>query len=112
VVATNAVSVCGVTYTCVNSGAGANQWNKGASDDATMVALAAALNADPTVSKFLTAAKTGTAVITLTAVEPGQAGNFLPFSETSGATITCTGSGFLTSGAGNIGANILHGFGV
>jgi phage tail sheath gpL-like len=111
VVATNAVKVCGVTYTCVNSGAVANQWNKGGTDDLTMIALAAALNADPTINTFISAARTGTAVITLTALQPGTIGNFVPFSQTAGATITCTGSGFLTSGTGNLSA-VFHGFGV
>lgn len=111
VVATNAVSVCGVTYTCVNTGAVANQFNKGGSDDATMINLAAAINADTTISKYLSAARTSSAVLTLTSLQPGNIGNFLPFSQTSGATITCTGSGFLTSGAGNL-SSVFHGFGV
>jgi hypothetical protein len=101
VVSGNAVKVCGVTFSAISSGIPtAIQFLVGASDNATMQNLANAINANATTQLLVYATLTGTAVVTLTSVEPGVVGNQIPFSQTSGATITCTGSGFLTSGAG------------
>jgi hypothetical protein len=103
VIATNAVSVCGVVFTCVSNSTlpSAVQFQVGASDNATMLNLAAAINANTTTAP-LVLATVALKVLTLQSVVPGLVGNQLPFSQTSGATITCTGSGYLTSGAGSL----------
>ena len=44
VIATDAVTINGVTFTCVASGATGNQFNKGLTDTATATNLAAAIN--------------------------------------------------------------------
>jgi hypothetical protein len=103
VVATNAVSICGTVFTCVSNSTvpSAVQFQVGASDTATMANLAAAVNAHSSV-QLLVIATSASNVVTLQSVVPGVVGNQLPFSQTSGATITCSGSGYLTSGAGSL----------
>jgi phage tail sheath gpL-like len=68
VIATDAVSINGVTFTGVASGATGNQFNIGADDDETAENLAAAINASVTalVSGYVTASASG-AVVTVTA---------------------------------------------
>jgi hypothetical protein len=81
VVATDAISINGVTFTAVASGATGNQFNVGVNDNATAANLAAAINASVTalVSGYVTAAKTtnttSPATVTITSAFPGLAGN-------------------------------------
>lgn len=76
VIATDAVSINGVTFTAVASGAGANQFNVGATDADTAVNLAAAINASVSalVSGYVTASAALT-VVTVTSAFYGLAGN-------------------------------------
>lgn len=69
-----------------------NQFDFGGSDTETATALAAAINASTTaiINKHVTATSSG-AVVTLTAVQPGHAGNAVT-TATSGATLAITGS--------------------
>lgn len=78
VIATDAVSINGVTFTGVASGATGNQFNIGADDTATAVNLAAAINASVTalVTGVVTATS-ATTVVTVTAVVPGVGGNVI-----------------------------------
>ncbi len=74
VVATNTVTINGLTLTCVDSGATADQWNKGASDTLTMAALAAAINVHASLAGIVTATSDAT-VVTVSAARPGLLGN-------------------------------------
>lgn len=75
-VATDTVTINGVVFTCETSGATGNQFNVGGTDTITAYNLAAAINASVTanVTNVVTAAAVG-AVVTVTAVQPGLAGN-------------------------------------
>lgn len=73
-VATNTVTVNGITFTCVASGATGNQYNVGANDTETAANLAAALNANTTLDGMLIATA-ASGVVTLTALVPGELGN-------------------------------------
>lgn len=73
-VATDTVTVNGITFTCVASGATGNQYNVGADDTATAVALAAALNANTTLDGMIVATS-ALGVVTVTALQPGELGN-------------------------------------
>lgn len=73
-VATNTVTVNGIAFTCMASGAAGNQYNVGADDTATAVALAAALNANTTLDGMVVATA-ALGVVTLTSLIPGEIGN-------------------------------------
>jgi phage tail sheath gpL-like len=73
-VATDTVTVNGITFTCVASGATGNQYNVGASDALTADALAAAINANTTLDGMVVATS-ASGVVTLTALFPGELGN-------------------------------------
>jgi phage tail sheath gpL-like len=73
-VATDTVTVNGIVFTCVASGATGNQYNVGADDTATAVALAAAINANATLL-LMVVATSALGVVTLTALYPGALGN-------------------------------------
>lgn len=73
-VATNTVTVNGITFTCVASGATGAQYNVGADDTETAVNLAAALNANTTLDGMVVATS-ALGVVTLTALVPGELGN-------------------------------------
>lgn len=98
VIATDAVSINGVTFTCVASGAGANQFNVGLTDTATAVNLAAAINASVSalVAGYVTAVS-ATTVVTVTSAFYGLSGNQTLIASADG-TIVASGAR-LTAGA-------------
>lgn len=98
VIATDACSINGVTFTAVASGATGDQFNVGASDTETAVNLAAAINASATalVSGYVTAAAAAE-VVTVTSVFYGLSGNQTNIA-TADSTITVSGAR-LTAGA-------------
>lgn len=96
VVATDALTVAGVAFTCVNSGATGDQFNKGASEALSAAACAAKINANATVSKYVVATVVG-ATITLTATEKSALGNLITLTQTGGH-ITVSGA-VLSGGA-------------
>lgn len=98
VIATNTILINGVTFTCVASGAGANQFNVGGTDTLTAAAAAAAINASVTalVSGYVTATS-ALGVVTVQAVFYGLSGNQCTISSPNG-TITASGAR-LTAGA-------------
>ena len=100
-VATDAITINGVTFTCVASGATGNQWNLGANDAADCANLAAAVNASTSdlVSKHVTATSANN-VVTLTAKFAGYAGNAITIASAD-ATIVASGAR-LTGGSGTI----------
>jgi len=103
VVATDAISINGVTFTAVASGATGNQFNVGVSDTATATNLAAAINASVTalVDNYVTASSSGT-VVTVTSAFYGLAGNQTLIASADG-TIVASGAR-LTGGAEDAGA--------
>lgn len=109
VVATDAVVINGVTFTCVASGAGANEFNVGLTDAATAANLAASINASVSalVAGYVTAAVTSSvaspAVVTVYSTNYGIYGNQVTF-VSNDATIVASGSGRLASGAVDSGA--------
>lgn len=74
-VATDTVTINGIVYTCVASGAtGAFQFNVGGTDTLSAVAIVAAVNADASNNLMVVASSVG-AVVTITAYLPGALGN-------------------------------------
>lgn len=107
VIATDAVSVNGVTFTAVASGATGNQFNVGVSDTATATNLAAAINASVTalVAGYVTASSALT-VVTVTSAFYGLAGNQTLIASADG-TIVASGTN-LTGGAADTGEKTLN----
>jgi phage tail sheath gpL-like len=98
--ATDSVTINGVEFAAVVSGATGNQWNIGANDAADATSLAAAINASTTARVAgVVRATVASNVVTIKAKQPGLAGNCFTLTDT-GTTITVTGSGFLASGTG------------
>jgi phage tail sheath gpL-like len=82
--------------TCKATGAnGTTQFNKGADATATAVNLAAAINANTTLSTFLTATS-ALAVVTIVCKQPGLIGN------TVGLVVTVNVSGGMAVSAANL----------
>lgn len=99
-IATDAILINGVTFTCVASGATGDQWNLGADDAADCVNLAAAINASASalVNKHVTASASSN-VVTITAKRAGHAGNAITLSSAD-ATIVASGAR-LAGGSGD-----------
>jgi phage tail sheath gpL-like len=97
-VATNTVTINGVTFTAIASGATGNQFNIGGSDTITAANLAASINASVTalVSGYVTASSSGT-VVTVTSAFTGLSGNQTLIASGQG-TIVASGAR-LTGGA-------------
>jgi len=91
VVATNTASINGVQFTAIASGATGNQFNVGASDAATAVNLAAAINgsASALVNQHVVAEADGD-VVTVTAKRAGASGNAITL--TGSTNITASGA--------------------
>lgn len=95
VIATDAILINGVTFTCVASGATGDQFNVGADDGETADNLAAAINASATalIDGYVTAAVTDDSpvVVTVSAAVKGIMGNSITISSAD-ATITAGGT--------------------
>lgn len=91
------ITVAGVVFTAKTSGAsGAAQFNLGANDTAAASAAAVIMNANTSLTNVVTASA-ASGVITITAVNAGQAGNQLGIAISAHGSVS--GSGKLTSGA-------------
>lgn len=99
VIATDTIVIGGFTLTCVNSGATADQWNKGGTDALTMAALAAKINAHATLSLWVSAAVTSGSTMSITAVKPGVLGNAISVSAGGGTIAFAGGATRLASGS-------------
>lgn len=101
-IATDTFVINGVTFTCVAAGATGDQFNVGLSDTETATNLAAAINASTTakVSGYVRATSSG-AVVTVTAIQSGNAGNMFTLAETGG-TITLSGANLAGGAGGNV----------
>lgn len=102
VIATDAISINGVTFTAVANSATGNQFNIGMDDAETATNLAAAINGSVTalVSGYVTAERTATSpdvVVTVTAVAKGLPGNAYTIASAD-STIVASGAR-LTGGA-------------
>jgi len=86
-VATNTVTVNGIAFTCVASGATGNQYNVGASDTLTAVELAAALNANTTLDGMIVATS-ALGVVTVTALVPGELGNAITLAISANGSVS------------------------
>jgi len=91
-IATDAISINGVSFTGVASGATGDQFNIGLDDTETAANLAAAINASVTalVSGYVTASSL-LGVVTVTAALPGVLGNAITLASAD-ATITASGA--------------------
>lgn len=100
--ANDTILVNGVTFTCVNSGATGNQWNKGSTAAESAANLATAINASATalVSGYVTASANGGATLTITSAFYGLSGNQCTIAEgvDAGSVMTVSGAR-LTGGA-------------
>ena len=115
VIATDTVVIGGTTLTAVANGATptAVQFRIGTGGGATQdglcaTNLAACINANTTLNKFVSASAAA-AIVTITALNFGVVGNKITLTSTGG-TITVTGSGFFTSGAGDDVAGTAYSF--
>lgn len=91
VIATDAISINGVTFTCMASGATGNQFNVGLSDALTAANMAAAINASSTalVNTQVSAAVTDDSpvTVTITAKIGGYAGNAVTMASADGTIV-------------------------
>lgn len=90
VVATNTVTIGGVTFTGSDTPTGAVQFLTGATDALSAASLASVVNANTTANKIVKASSSG-AVVTFTAVVPGVSGNFITLAKV-GAPISISGA--------------------
>lgn len=102
-VATDTVTVAGVVFTCVASGATGNQYNVGATDALTAANLAAAINASVTAAvQYIVRAVAvpDSAVVRIEGAMPGVQGNTITLAisahgSVSGANLTGGSNGTL-----------------
>ncbi len=98
-VATDAITIGTTTFTATSTPSLSTDWEiDGASDTLDAASLAAAINAHTTVNKIVVASSADN-VVTITALQKGVVGNFIPLTSAD-ATITASGSGFLAGGTG------------
>jgi phage tail sheath gpL-like len=97
-IATDAITIGTVTMTATSTPTTNLHWEiDGADDTADAASLAAAINANPTLSKVVVATSAA-GVVTVTALVKGVVGNQIPISSAD-STITASGA-FLTGGTG------------
>jgi hypothetical protein len=87
----------------IGSGGGATQNGQCATN------LAAAINANTTLNKFVSASASA-AIVTITALNQGVVGNKVTFVSSNGTRLEVTGSGYLASGAGDDVAAVTYTF--
>lgn len=102
--ATDTVTIGGVTFTGSSTPTGDEQFETDGDDTADAAALAAKINAHPTLSKVVSATS-ALGVVTVTCLLKGVVGNFITLAET-GSTITISGS-TLAGGTGGQGSSPL-----
>lgn len=95
------ITVAGTVLTAKTSPSGSAEWARGVSDTADGDALAACINANATVSQYVTASNAA-GVVTITANCKGVVGNLITLVSSNGTRLAVTGSGKLASGAGGV----------
>lgn len=108
--ATDTVTIGGVTFTGASSPSGDEQFETDGSDAADAAALAAKINAHPTLSAVVVATVEQN-VVTVTCRIKGVIGNFITLSET-GTTITVSAAALEGGTGGPSGASTNYGFGL
>lgn len=92
VIATDVLTINGVDFTCVASGATGNQFNVGGDDTASAAAAVTAINASATdLVSGTCVASSAAGVVTITAKYPGTTGNAITIAS-GDATITASGA--------------------
>lgn len=97
-VATNTVTVNGITFTAVASGATGAQYNIGADDTETASNLATSLNANTTLDGMIVATS-ALGVVTLTALLPGELGNAVTLAISANGSVSAARMAGGTNGA-------------
>ena len=100
--ATDTVTIGGVTFTGSGSPSGDEQFETDGTDTADAAALAAKINAHPTLSKAVVATS-AVGVVTVSCVVKGVVGNFITLSET-GSTITVSAAALAGGTGGSSGS--------
>lgn len=88
--AADTVTIGNIVFTAEASGATGNQFNVGGTDTITATNLAAAINANATLSKFLVATS-ALGVVTLTCTNLGALGNLLQLSSSNNTRLAVVG---------------------
>lgn len=102
-VATDTVTVGNQVFTCVASGATANQFNVGVSDTATATNLAAAINASSSMAG-VASATSAVAVVTVTSARYGAIGNLVALAISAHGSV----SSATLSGGTNSTSHVMH----
>lgn len=100
--ADDTVDILGVTLTAKASGASTDEFNIGSTDAEMATNLAAAINAQTTLAKYVSASASA-AVVTVTLLMKGSLGNYLVASSAtvnSGTPFAFSNSGSFASGTG------------
>jgi phage tail sheath gpL-like len=107
-VADDTVTINGVVFTAKASPSGTNQFGLGANDTAAAANLAAKINASALAGIVnVVTATSALGVVTLTAVQPGLAGNAVTIAISAHGSVS--GSGRLTSGTDGTQAAVNYG---
>lgn len=85
------VTVDGVVFTAVASGATGNQFNQGGTDTADAASLVTAINANTTLDGIVLASNVA-GVVTITALEPGELGNSVSLASSNGTRLAVSGA--------------------
>jgi phage tail sheath gpL-like len=99
-IATDAITIGTITMVATSTPTLTTHWEiDGASDTLDAASLAAAINANPTLSKVVVATSSGSAV-TVTALQKGVVGNQIPISSADATIVITDSEAFLVGGAG------------
>jgi phage tail sheath gpL-like len=85
------VTIGGVVFTAVASGATGNQFNQGGTDTADAASLVTAVNANTTLDGLILASNVA-GVVTFTALEPGELGNVVTLASSNGTRLAVSGA--------------------
>lgn len=109
VLAADTVTVAGIVLTAVSGTPSADQFQIG-TDAVTAANLAAAINADATLSTYVVASAASN-VVTITAATQAAIGNLITLASSNGTRLPLSGA-TLTGGAGNYAATTTYKYGV
>jgi phage tail sheath gpL-like len=85
------VTIDGIVFTAVASGATGNQFNQGGTDTVDAESLVSAVNANTTLDGRLVASNVA-GVVTFTALEPGELGNSISLASSNGTRLAVSGA--------------------
>jgi hypothetical protein len=93
------LAVTGSGYLAGGAAVANNKFDFGSTNALVAASLARAINASSSAAIQKVSASVSDAVVTLTSVVPGVAGNAITLTSASGTTLAVTGSGYLADGA-------------